>query len=95
METAEAQIKENRTTLSRLPVGARLIVKCKKDWRGAVVSSATEEKVTLIVCSASGGTYRLRRPPETAIIFDGAFSILPDGCEDDWRENFVKTDARW
>ncbi len=90
MEIAEAQI-----TLSQLPVGARLIVKCRKDWRGAVISKTDEEKITLIVCAASGGTYRLRRPPETSIILDGAFSILPDGCADDWRENFVKSDARW
>ena len=90
MKTSQTQ-----KTLRELPVGARLIVKCKKDWRGAVVSSINEEKVILIVCSASGGTYRLRRPPETAIIFDGAFSILPDGCEDEWRENFIKYDARW
>ncbi|HXG83324.1 MAG TPA: hypothetical protein VNI84_04770 [Pyrinomonadaceae bacterium] len=89
------EITENQTTLCQLPVGARLIVKCKKEWRGAVVSSMTEEKVTLIVCSPGGGTYRLRRPPETSIIFDGAFSILPGCCEDDWRENFIKYDARW
>jgi hypothetical protein len=53
------------------------------------------EKITLIVCSASGGTYRLRRPPEAKIIFDGVFSILPDGCADDWRETFIKYDGRW
>lgn len=90
METAETQI-----TLRELPIGARLIVKCKKDWRGAVVSKVDEEKITLIVCSASGGTYRLRRPPETSISFDGKFSILDNGCQDDWRENFVKYDFRW
>ncbi|MDQ6787849.1 MAG: hypothetical protein M3033_13665 [Acidobacteriota bacterium] len=90
METAETQI-----TLRQLPIGARLIVKCKKDWRGAVVSKMDEEKVILIVCSASGGTYRLRRPLETSINFDGKFSILHNGCEDNWRTGFVKYDTRW
>jgi len=81
--------------LSELPVGARLVVQCKKDWRVAVVSKMDEEKVTLIVCSASGGTYRLRRTLETAIIFDGKIPILQNGCEEDWRANFVKYDVRW
>lgn len=81
--------------LSELPVGARLVVQCKKDWRVAVVSKMDEEKVTLIVCSKSGGTYRLRRIPETAVTFDGKIPILQNGCEEDWRANFVKYDARW
>ena len=77
-------------------VGSRLIVQCKKDWRGAVVSKLDEEKATLIVCSPSGGTYRLRRALDTSIVFDGKFSILHNGCEeDDWRAGFVKYDARW
>lgn len=90
LETAETQI-----TLSELPVGARLIVQCKKDWRSAVVSKIDEEKVTLIVCSARGGTYRLRRALETSIVFDGEIPVLHNGCEDDWRGGFVKYDARW
>lgn len=91
VEAAETQI----TLLREMPVGARLIVKCRKDWRSAVVSSVGEDKATLIVCSASGGTYRLRRPLETQIFFDGKFSILHDGCEDIWRDNFIRYDSRW
>lgn len=90
METAENQI-----VLSALPIGARLVVKCKKDWRGAVVSSSDAEKITLIVCSARGGTYRLRRVPETVLTFDGSIPVLPNGCEENWRENFAKYDFRW
>lgn len=90
METAENQI-----TLDALPIGARLVVKCKKDWRGAVVSRIDAEKITLIVCSATGGTYRLRRVPETVLIFDGDIPVLPDGCEENWRENFTRYDFRW
>ena len=89
------EITENPVTLSQLPIGARLIVQCKKQWRGAVISSIDEEKVTLIVCSSSGRTYRLRRTSETSITFDGKFPILHNGCEEDWRENFTKYDFRW
>ena len=91
METAETQI-----TLRQLAVGSRLLVRSKKDWRTAVVSQFDEEKVILIVCSASGGTYRLRRILETEIIFDGTIPILQNDCEEEnWRENFVKYDSRW
>jgi hypothetical protein len=86
---------ENQISLCELPVGARIIIKCKKDWRGAVVSSITEEKITLIVCSSSGGTYRLRRLPETPLIFDGKIPLLQNGCEENWRDNFTKYDFRW
>jgi hypothetical protein len=89
------EITENQITLRELPVGARLIVQCKKDWRGAVVSRIDEEKVTLIVCSSSGRTYRLRRTVETSIIFDGKIPILQNGCDENWRENFTKYDFRW
>ncbi len=86
----------NQITLGELSTGSRLLVRSKKDWRAAVVSQFDEEKATLIVCSASGGTYRLRRVLETEIIFDGKIPILQNGCEgENWRENFVKYDLRW
>jgi hypothetical protein len=90
METAEAQI-----TLRQLPVGARLLVRSKKDWRSAVVSRFYEDKATLIVCSPTGRTYRLQRILESEIIFDGKIPILKIDAPDDWRENFTKYDVRW
>ncbi len=90
MEIAETQI-----TLRELSVGTRLLVRSKKDWRAAVVSQFTEEKATLIVCSPSGRTYRLRRCLEVEIIFDGTIPILKIESEEDWRENFSKYDLRW
>lgn len=90
METAETQ-----TTLSEMPVGARLLVRTKKDWRTAVVSHFGEEKATLIVCSPSGRTYRLRRCLKTEIVFDGRFSIIKFDPEEDWRDNFSRYDFRW
>jgi len=81
--------------LRELPIGARLLYRSKNDWRSAVVSQLTEEKATLIVCSPSGGTYRLRRSPETEVIFDGTFHLLKQDSEEDWRANFTRYDSRW
>jgi hypothetical protein len=90
LETPETQI-----TLRQLSIGARLLVRAKKDWRVAVVSQFNEEKATLIVCSPNGRTYRLRRLLEMEIIFDGKIPILKSHSEENWRENFSKYDCRW
>ena len=93
------EITETQITLGALPVGARLIVQCKKDWRGAVVSKIVDEKAVIIVSSPSGGSYRLRRALDLSIVFDGNFPVLHNGCEEEdkenWRDGFVKYDARW
>lgn len=90
METAEIL-----KTLRELPVGARLLVRARADWRSAVISQFGVEKAVLSVCSPSGRTYRLRRDPESEIIFDGKIPILKIEAEEDWRENFTKYDFRW
>ena len=82
-------------TLRDLPLGARLIVRTKKDWRFAVVSRFDEEKATLIICSPSGRTYRLRRLLDAEIIFDGEIPILKIEIDENWRENFSRYDFRW
>jgi len=89
------EITETQITLRELPVGARLLIRSKKDWRAAVVSQFYEEKATLIVCSPNGRTYRLRRLLEMEIIFDGKIPILKSDLEDSWRDNFCKYDVRW
>ncbi len=90
METTEIQV-----TLRELPIGARLLIRSKTDWRVAVVSQFYEEKATLIVCSANGRTYRLRRLIEMEIIYDGKIPILKCDSEESWRDNFTKYDVRW
>ncbi len=90
METAE-----NLNFLYQLPIGARLLIRSKTDWRMAVVSRVNTEKVTLIVCSPKGGTYRSSRTLETEIIFDGLIPILKFEPEENWRENYTKYDFRW
>ena len=81
--------------LREMPIGGRLLYRSKKDWRSAVVSQLTSEKATLIVCSPSGGTYRLRRPLETEVVFDGKFHLIKQDLEEDWRTNFTRYDSRW
>ncbi len=78
-----------------MPIGGRLLYRSKKDWRSAVVSRIDAEKATLIVCSPSGGTYRLRRPLEAEVIFDGKFHLLKQDLEEDWRANYTCYDSRW
>lgn len=90
MESTETQI-----TLRGLIVGTRLLVRSKTDWRMAVVSAANDETVTLIICSPSGRTYRLRRKLECEIIFDGKIPIVKCESKENWRENFSKYDFRW
>lgn len=87
METAVNQI-----TINTLTVGMRLVVQCKKDWRMAVVSTVSEERIVLQICSPSGGTYRKSCALETLIDSSGAIPFLGEGG---WRENFVKYDSRW
>jgi hypothetical protein len=88
-------ISDNPKTLGEFPIGSRLLIRSKKDWRTAVVSQFSEEKATLIVCSPSGRTYRLRRNLEVEIVFDGKIPILKIESEENWRENFTKYDFRW
>lgn len=88
METTQPKI------LADLPIGSRLLVRSKKEWRSAVISKIIEETVTLIVSSPSGYSYRLRRNLQTEIFFDGELPIL-ENLEEDWRNNFVKYDVRW
>jgi hypothetical protein len=86
--------EETRTesTLASLPVGARLILRCRKDWRDATVAARSPEHVTLSVGSPSGHTYRVKRPPDTLLIYEGPIPILGEGH---WRAGLVRYDVRW
>jgi hypothetical protein len=90
MEITAAQI-----TLREMPIGARLLIRSKTDWRVAVVCRFNEEKATLAVCSPSGRTYRLHRLLESEIVFDGVIPILKIESADTWRDNLTKYDCRW
>jgi hypothetical protein len=79
-------------TLAALPVGARLILRCRKDWRDATVVAASLEAVTLSVGSPTGRTYRVRRPPDSPLSFEGSIPVLGSGS---WRACLVHYDRRW
>jgi hypothetical protein len=89
------EASETKIMLCELPIGARLIYRSKKEWRFAVLSRLSEEKATMIVCSPTGRTYRLRRELDAEIFFDGAVPVLRSFEDDDWRENFSTYDCRW
>ena len=79
-------------TLGSLPVGARLILRCRADWRAATVSAFEAERVVLNVASPGGHTYRVRRPSDTPLAFDGGIPVLGEGC---WRAGLARYDLRW
>jgi hypothetical protein len=80
------------TTLGSLPVGARLILRCRADWRAATVSAFEPERVVLSVASPNGHTYRVRRPHDSPLAFDGGIPVLGQGC---WRAGLARYDLRW
>jgi hypothetical protein len=78
--------------LADLPVGARLILRCRKDWREAIVAARSLEHITLLVCAPRGSTYRIKRPPDAPLFEDGPIPILGEGS---WRAGLVRYDVRW
>ena len=87
-----SQATENILTLGDLPIGARLVLRCRKDWRDATVAAVSLETITLSVGSPSGHTYRVRRPADATLSLDGSIPVLGEGC---WRVGRVQYDLRW
>jgi len=83
------------TTLGLLPVGSRIVVRSRVDWRHAAIARVADDKVVLTVHSPSGYSYRLRRGLDAAISFDGEIAILLSDHKDNWRDNFCPLDSRW
>ena len=90
METAETL-----TTLDSLPIGSRLLIRAKKNWRIAAVAAIREDRIVLTVCSDTGRNYRLRRGSDAEIFFSNGIAILRSEIEENWRENFCTYDRRW
>ncbi|MDT7540559.1 MAG: hypothetical protein QOE33_463 [Acidobacteriota bacterium] len=86
---------ESAITLAQLSPGARLVLRCRKDWRAASISIITPDCVVLIVASPTGHTYRVRRPHDSLLTFDGAIPILSDRDSSGWRIALARYDARW
>ncbi len=84
--------QDNTQQLAALPLGARLVLRCRKDWRDATVVRLSPENVTLSVCAPMGRTYRVRRPPDSLLSFHGSIPVLGEGS---WRTGFARYDTRW
>ncbi|HYO98938.1 MAG TPA: hypothetical protein VER76_01855 [Pyrinomonadaceae bacterium] len=82
-------------TLGALPLGAHLVLRCRKDWRTATVVAIELEKITLSVSSPTGRTYRMRRPPDAPLTFDGHIPLLDAGKPSCWRTGLARYDVRW
>lgn len=79
-------------TLGHLPLGGRLLLKCRKDWRVAAIVARFPDVVVLSVGSPSGHTYRVKRPAETQLLFEGSIPMVGAGA---WRPGLVRYDIRW
>lgn len=79
-------------TLGSLPVGARLILRCRADWRAATVAAFEPGRVVLNVASPTGHTYRVRRPHDSPLALEGQVPVLGEGC---WRAGLARYDVRW
>lgn len=96
MESPVDQIIElTQIALGDFPLGGRLLVRSKKDWRVAVVSRKTEEYISLSIASPTGYNYRIRRTAQDVLFFDGIIPFLPREESEPWRENFTGYDYRW
>jgi hypothetical protein len=83
------------TTLAALPLGAHLLLRCRKDWRTATIVRIELEKITLSVSSPTGRTYRMRRPPDAPLTFDGSIPLLGKTASSCWRAGLARYDVRW
>ena len=81
--------------LSQIPLGGRLLYRARDDWRVAVVSTITDEMVTISVSSPKGRNYRIRREPNSEVMGRSGIWFLDSELKDGWRENCATYDMRW
>jgi hypothetical protein len=92
---AASNVAPITATLASLPVGARIVLRCRKDWRVATVATIEPDCVRLSVASPTGHTYRVRRPADSPLAYDGALPLLGEVTTAGWRATLVRYDARW
>ncbi|MGH9949145.1 MAG: hypothetical protein ACRD6X_18395 [Pyrinomonadaceae bacterium] len=81
--------------LSNIPLGGRLMVRSRVDWRTAVVSRISEDGITLSVASPKGRNYRLRRDPCHEVGNVNGLYVLHSETSEQWNDNFAAYDIRW
>ncbi|QQS32487.1 MAG: hypothetical protein IPM50_12630 [Acidobacteriota bacterium] len=81
--------------LSDLPLGGRLLVRAKTEWRNAAISRIGDERVSISVESRRGRTYKIFRHPDTEVAKTRTLFYLICGELPDWRTNFLTPDPRW
>jgi chorismate-pyruvate lyase len=89
------EASKDQIRLGDVPLGGRLMVRSRLDWRNAAVVRSSEELVVISVASPGGRTYRLRRGAETILVVEGSIPFLKSEQPDLWRENFSRYDTRW
>lgn len=78
--------------LSELQTGSKILLQCKSDWRTATVVAVGEERITLLVCSPSGRSYKVRKERDEELDFHGEIPLLGSG---NWKEEIARYDVRW
>lgn len=81
--------------LGDLPLGGRLLVRSRTDWRFAAVVRLIDASVVLSVASPGGRTYRLRREADTPVVREGNIQFICTGQTECWRDNLSSYDRRW
>jgi hypothetical protein len=94
-DESSSPTEQTPLTLAALPLGAHLILRCRKDWRDATVVAHAPDCVTLSVGSPKGRTYRVRRTPDAALFLDGSIPILGESKTLSWRCGLARYDVRW
>ena len=90
--TDNGQRTTDKTLLSDLQIGSKLLLQCRKDWRDATVVAIGEERITLLVCSPTGYSYRVRKDADEELDFHGGIPLLGEGS---WKEEIARYDVRW
>lgn len=81
--------------LGDLPLGGRILVRSKTEWRNAAIARIGDERISISVESRRGRTYKIFRHPETEVAKESAFFYLVCGEEPNWKLNFLSPDRRW
>ena len=90
IETMAGAIAEGAKSVE----GAEVIVKRVPETMPPDVAAKAGAKLDQAapVASPKGGTYRVRRPADAALSYDGHVPLLGEG---QWRASFARYDVRW